>query len=66
MAERAGKGVSASDEAGNSYAVFRNQWVSFDTQSTVLEKVHYNEDLLLLWKSFVILYLIFIPDEIRY
>lgn len=39
MAEREGKGVSAIDEAGNAYALFDNQWVSYDTQSTVLEKV---------------------------
>lgn len=39
MAEREGKGVTAFDEAGNSYALFDNQWVSFDSQSTVLEKV---------------------------
>lgn len=40
MAEREGKGVSAIDEAGNAYALFDNQWVSYDTQSTVLEKVN--------------------------
>lgn len=39
MAEREGKGVSGIDEAGNAYAVFDNQWVTYDTPATVLEKV---------------------------
>lgn len=41
MAEREGKGVSSIDEAGNAFAIFNNQWVSYDTQSTVLEKVSF-------------------------
>lgn len=39
MAEREGKGSSGTDEAGNTYAVFDNQWVTYDTPATVLEKV---------------------------
>lgn len=39
MAEREGKGSNGVDEAGNAYAVFDNQWVTYDTPSTVLEKV---------------------------
>lgn len=39
MAEREGKGANTVDEAGNAYAVFDNQWVSYDTTATVLEKV---------------------------
>lgn len=39
MAEREGKGFSGVDDAGNAYGVFDNQWVTYDTQATVLEKV---------------------------
>lgn len=39
MAEREGKGVSGVDNAGNAYGVFDTQWVTYDTQVTVLEKV---------------------------
>lgn len=39
MAEREGKGTSGLDEAGNSFAVFDNQWVTYDTPDTILEKV---------------------------
>ncbi|KAL4703006.1 hypothetical protein ACJJTC_009992 [Scirpophaga incertulas] len=41
MAEREGRGTSALDEAGNAYAIFNNQWVSFDSSSTVLEKMRF-------------------------
>lgn len=40
MAEREGKGSSGVDEAGNAYAVFDNQWITYDTPNTVLEKVY--------------------------
>ncbi|XP_026742791.1 probable chitinase 10 isoform X2 [Trichoplusia ni] len=40
-AEREGKGSSGVDEAGNSYAVFDNQWITYDTPATVLEKMKY-------------------------
>lgn len=39
MAEREGKGESVLDDAGNSYAVFGNQWITYDTPDTILEKV---------------------------
>lgn len=40
MAIQEGKGVSGTDEAGNTYAVFNDQWVSYDTPKTVAEKVN--------------------------
>lgn len=39
MAEREGKGVSGTDAGGNAFALFDNQWISYDTPTTVLEKV---------------------------
>lgn len=39
MADRDDRGASSSDEAGNAYAVFDNQWITFDTPDTVFEKV---------------------------
>lgn len=41
MNEREGKGVSGVDAAGNAFAVFDNQWISYDTPDTVLKKVNY-------------------------
>lgn len=43
MMERENKGASALDEAGNSYAVFDNQWVTYDSPSNVIEKVLINK-----------------------
>lgn len=40
MAQQEGNGASTTDEAGNTYAVFGNQWVSYDTPKTVTEKVN--------------------------
>lgn len=34
-----GKGSSSIDEDGNAYAVFGDQWVSYDSPITVVEKV---------------------------
>lgn len=42
MMEREGKGASALDETGNSYAVFDNQWVTYDSPSNAIEKVLIN------------------------
>lgn len=39
MNEREGRGPSGVDAAGNAYAVFDNQWISYDSPDTVLEKV---------------------------
>lgn len=39
MAEREGKGLSEVDMAGNSYAIFDNQWITYDTPSNIIEKV---------------------------
>ena len=39
MNEREGKGAIGTDAAGNAYAVFDNQWISYDTPDTVIEKV---------------------------
>ncbi|KAI5633063.1 glycosyl hydrolases family 18 domain-containing protein [Phthorimaea operculella] len=41
MIEREGKGATGIDEAGNSYAVFDNQWITYDTPSNVLEKMKF-------------------------
>ena len=39
MAEREGKGPTGTDNGGNTFAVFDNQWITYDTPTTVLEKV---------------------------
>lgn len=39
MAEREGKGMTGVDDAGNAYAVFDNQWITYDTPNTIIEKV---------------------------
>lgn len=39
MMEVENKGTSEIDEYGNSYAVYDEQWVSYDSPSTVVEKV---------------------------
>lgn len=41
MAEREGKGTTATDEAGNTYVILDNQWVTFDTPNTVFEKMKF-------------------------
>ncbi|XP_026329984.1 probable chitinase 10 isoform X2 [Hyposmocoma kahamanoa] len=41
MMERESKGASALDESGNSYAVFDNQWVTYDSPSNVIEKMKF-------------------------
>ncbi|XP_050672534.1 probable chitinase 10 isoform X2 [Leptidea sinapis] len=41
MGEREGKGVSGVDEAGNAFAVFDNQWISYDSPNTIAEKVKF-------------------------
>ncbi|XP_073944065.1 chitinase 10 isoform X2 [Choristoneura fumiferana] len=41
IAEREGKGESGTDAAGNAFAVFDNQWVSFDSQTTIAEKMKF-------------------------
>ncbi|XP_059054390.1 probable chitinase 10 [Achroia grisella] len=41
MAEREGKGMTNIDEAGNAYAVFDNQWITYDTPNTILEKMRF-------------------------
>lgn len=41
MNEREGKGFSEVDEAGNTYYVFENQWISYDTPNTILKKVSF-------------------------
>ncbi|XP_068629927.1 probable chitinase 10 [Battus philenor] len=41
MAQREGKGTSGLDESGNSFAVFGNQWVTYDTPDTILEKMKF-------------------------
>ncbi|CAK1552087.1 unnamed protein product [Leptosia nina] len=41
MTERDGKGISGIDEDGNAFAVFDNQWISYDTPNTILEKMKF-------------------------
>ncbi|CAH4032079.1 unnamed protein product [Pieris brassicae] len=41
MTERDGKGSSGVDEDGNAFAVFDNQWISFDTPNTIMEKMKF-------------------------
>lgn len=41
MAQQEGLGSSGTDEAGNTYAVFDNQWISYDTPKTVGEKMKF-------------------------
>ncbi|XP_061712227.1 probable chitinase 10 isoform X1 [Cydia pomonella] len=41
IAEREGKGVTGTDEAGNAYAVFDDQWVTYDSQTTIAEKMRF-------------------------
>ncbi|OWR42920.1 chitinase-related protein 1 precursor [Danaus plexippus plexippus] len=41
MNEREGKGFSEVDEAGNTYYVFENQWISYDTPNTILKKMNF-------------------------
>ncbi|XP_023944029.2 probable chitinase 10 [Bicyclus anynana] len=41
MTNREGKGASAVDAQGNAYAVSDNQWISYDTPATVLEKMNF-------------------------
>ncbi|KAM3963585.1 chitinase-related protein 1 isoform 2-T3 [Aphomia sociella] len=41
MAEREGKVMSNVDEAGNAYAVFDNQWITYDTPNTIIEKMRF-------------------------
>lgn len=71
MMERENKGASALDEAGNSYAVFDNQWVTYDSPSNVIEKVNIR---VFLQKTYLLIYLItdqninelfLVTDEIR-
>ncbi|XP_069365183.1 probable chitinase 10 isoform X2 [Maniola hyperantus] len=41
MIEREEKGASSVDAQGNAYAVFDNQWISYDTPATVFEKMKF-------------------------
>lgn len=67
--ERESKGASALDEAGNSYAVFDNQWVTYDSPSNVIEKVLRNMSVFLLNSLKVLfnilMFYFFVTDEIR-
>lgn len=42
MALQEGQSAGGTDEAGNTYAVFDNQWISYDSPTVVTEKVSYN------------------------